>query len=175
MYLKDLNRKIMRYFTIVRHAKSSWAAQGLSDHERPLNERGQRDAPRMATWLARTLYKPQALVVSSAVRAQETGRHFQERLSLAEANYINDSRLYLAGMKEWIEVLQDALQQNQDVAFFAHNPGVTNIINWLADESIFDAPTCAVAVIAIADDCERIDSGVGKLIAYKTPKTLEID
>ena len=53
----------MRYFTIIRHAKSSWGVQGLSDHDRPLNDRGQRDAPRMARWLGRTLYKPETLVV----------------------------------------------------------------------------------------------------------------
>ena len=164
----------MRYFTIVRHAKSSWAAQGLSDHERPLNDRGERDAPRMATWLARTLYKPEVLVVSSAVRAQKTAEYFQERLDINEKNFLIDSRLYLAGMQEWIQVLEYALGQKKDMAFFAHNPGVTNVINWLADESILDTPTCAVAVIAIPEDCQRIDSGLGKLIAYKTPKTLDI-
>ena len=163
----------MRYFTIIRHAKSSWAAQGLNDHDRPLNDRGQRDAPRMAMWLARTLYKPDALVVSSATRAQETASYFQERLNITDKNFIIDSRLYLAGMQEWIQVLEDALSRKSNMAFFAHNPGVTNVINWLADESIFDAPTCAVAVIGIPEDCERIDSGIGKLIAYKTPKNLD--
>ena len=165
----------MRYFTIIRHAKSSWGVQGLSDHDRPLNDRGQRDAPRMAGWLGRTLYKPETLVVSSATRAQETACYFQERLEIANKNYVTDSRLYLAGMQEWIQVLEDSLQEKKHMAFFAHNPGVTNVINWLADESLFDTPTCAVAVIAIPEDCERIDSGIGKLIAYKTPKTLETD
>lgn len=165
----------MRYFTIIRHAKSSWGDQGLSDHERPLNERGRRDAPRMATWIARTLYKPEALIVSSAVRAQETAAYFIERLAIPNQDYVSEPRLYLAGMQEWIQVLEDALIYKKHLAFFAHNPGVTNIINWLAGESLFDAPTCAVAVIAIPEDCKRIDSGVGKLIAYKTPKTLEID
>jgi len=165
----------MRYFTIIRHAKSSWTAQGLSDHERPLNKRGQRDAPRMGTWLARTLYKPELLVVSSAIRAQETAGLFQERLNIPGENSITDSRLYLAGMQEWIQVLEDALKHAGNLAFFAHNPGVTNIVNWLTQESLFDIPTCAVAVVAIPEDCQRIDSGIGKLIAYKTPKTLEID
>ena len=71
---------------LVRHAKSSWSNPGLSDHERPLNKRGKRDAPRMGRRLAGLGYHPQLLASSSAVRALTTAE-----LIAAEIDY--ESRL----------------------------------------------------------------------------------
>ena len=69
----------MKYLTIVRHAKSSWGQPGLADHDRPLNERGLRAAPAVATFLHRTYFGgnesppllplPDRLVTSTALRA----------------------------------------------------------------------------------------------------------
>lgn len=162
----------MRHLIFVRHAKSSWSEQGLSDHDRPLNQRGERDAPRMAEWLAQSIYRPQTLIVSSAVRAQQTADAFQEALDLDGSHFVTEARLYMAGMQEWIQVLQESLEVRDDIAFFSHNPGITEVINWLCDEDIYNVPTCGVAVVEVAKDLKRFDSGVGKLLSFMTPKTL---
>ncbi len=73
----------MRELTLVRHAKSSWGEPSLSDIDRPLNERGLRDAPRMAEWLADRGAVYGAQLSSPALRARTTAQHFCEALGLA--------------------------------------------------------------------------------------------
>ena len=62
----------MKTLFLVRHAKSSWENPGLSDEERPLNPRGERDAPRMGKRLAAREVKPDILISSPALRAHST-------------------------------------------------------------------------------------------------------
>lgn len=163
----------MKTIVIVRHAKSSWDNHGLSDHDRPLNHRGQRDAPRMASYLANSEYFPSHLVVSSAKRAQETARAYQIEMSITESDYHIEPELYHAGMKDWITVLERYWKiSNKPIAFFAHNPGITNVVNWLADENIFNIPTCGMAILGFPEQLERIDSGVATLLDYQIPKKL---
>ena len=64
----------MKTLVVMRHAKSSWKAADLPDHERPLNGRGRRDAPRMGRWIARHAAVPDRIVSSTAIRAQTTAR-----------------------------------------------------------------------------------------------------
>jgi len=87
-------------------------------------------------------------------------------------HWIDEPELYHAGMKEWITVLERYWNLQGVSAFFAHNPGTTNIINWLCDEDLMNVPTCGTAVIGFPDDLMRIDSGVGQLLEYKIPKAL---
>jgi len=68
----------MKQLLLIRHAKSSWTNIGQEDFERPLNERGIRDAPLMAKKLIEKNYKPDALISSTAVRALETATFFAE-------------------------------------------------------------------------------------------------
>jgi phosphohistidine phosphatase len=162
----------MKYLTFIRHAKSSWTEHGLSDHDRPLNPRGQRDAPRMAEWLSQSIQAPELIICSTALRAQQTADAFQTALKIEHNKFIDEPRLYMAGMQEWIEVLQDSLARPEPMAFVSHNPGITQIINWLCDEDILNVPTCGIAIVAIPEDLQRFDSGLGTLLEYQTPKTL---
>ncbi|MBT8142128.1 MAG: hypothetical protein KJO88_07155, partial [Gammaproteobacteria bacterium] len=131
-----------------------------------------RDAPLMGEWLAESLYNPDKFIVSTAVRAQQTARAFQEALSLPDSNFSHEPDLYHAGMQEWIRVLENLNPVVSNIAFFAHNPGITQIVNWLCEVNIFNIPTCGVAIVQIPQTLERIDSGVGKLLHYQTPKKL---
>jgi len=163
----------MKSIIVIRHAKSSWSHSRLADHDRPLNKRGEYDAPRMAEYLASTLYSPSDLVVSSAKRTQQTARLYQSQFNLESNHFHTEPELYHAGMQEWINVLERHWRlSDRPIAFFAHNPGVTNIVNWLCDEDLFNVPTCGMAVIGFPDSLERIDSGVGTLLDYQIPKKL---
>ena len=66
----------MKTLILIRHAKSSWDAPGMSDSERPLNERGKKDAPEMAKRLRKRGLKIDAFVSSPAERALRTARYF---------------------------------------------------------------------------------------------------
>ena len=64
----------MKHLLLLRHAKSSWESADLSDHQRPLNERGKRDAPRMGHWICQQELQPDLVISSTALRAEQTAR-----------------------------------------------------------------------------------------------------
>jgi phosphohistidine phosphatase len=64
--------KAMKTLFILRHAKSSWKEQDLPDHDRPLNKRGKKDAPRMGKLLTDEDLIPDLIMSSTAARAKKT-------------------------------------------------------------------------------------------------------
>lgn len=124
---------------LVRHAKSDWGA-GLDDHERPLNDRGRRDAPVMARRLAATGVRPARILSSTAVRARTTAQVFAEALG---ATVQTDEGLYGApGTKLLAAAAGSGVT---DVMVVAHDPGMTVLAEQLSDGGIGAMPTCAVA------------------------------
>src|SRR5438128_760349 len=97
----------MRLLTLVRHAKSSWDHAGLSDFERPLNDRGRRDAPLMAQRLMRLPPRPDLLLSSPATRALTTARLFAETLAIPVEKIGVDSRIYDAAPETLLRVARD--------------------------------------------------------------------
>jgi len=165
----------MKTIAIIRHAKSSWTNANLRDHDRPLNARGERDAPIMAKHLLNNEYQINKIVTSTAKRAEQTAKSFADLHQVTSDNFYTSPNLYHAGIGDWITVLEEywhLVDDSQEslIAFYAHNPGITNIINWLCDENLFNVPTCGCAIIGFQDDLERIDSGVAQLIHYFYPK-----
>src|SRR2546426_10315742 len=102
----------MRLLTLVRHAKSSWDYPELSDFERPLNERGRRDAPAMAQRISRLPPKPDLLMSSPATRALATARLFAETLGFPMQDITIDARIYDASP----ETLLNVVRQLDDAA-----------------------------------------------------------
>ena len=86
---------------IMRHAKSSWADRSMRDFDRPLNGRGKRAAPRMASWLEENGAVPELIISSAANRAQSTAKllteNFQEevRVEIVEEFYLASPIVYL--------------------------------------------------------------------------------
>ena len=86
-----------RRLILMRHAKSSWAIDGQEDHQRPLNKRGRRDAPRIATALAARDWLPDFVVSSDAERTRQTWAQMSSVFSIdCEVRWTND--LYLAAL-----------------------------------------------------------------------------
>ncbi len=73
---------------LVRHAKSSWDDPSLNDFERPLNERGKKDAPEMAKKLNSKKIKIDAFVSSPAKRARQTCKYFTKEFDLKKRNVV---------------------------------------------------------------------------------------
>ena len=96
----------MKTLTIIRHAKSSWEQEGLSDFERPLNERGRRDAPVMAARLKQAVGQPELLVSSPALRAITTARVFADVLGISKDSIQLQSRIYEASVGTLLQIIQ---------------------------------------------------------------------
>jgi phosphohistidine phosphatase len=142
----------MKTLLLVRHAKSSWDDPSMNDIDRPLNDRGKKDAPEMAKRLADKKIKIDALVSSPAKRAKQTCKHFAKEFDLKKKNITIEQRLYEAGPDNFSEVVEDLKNKWDAVAIFSHNPGITYFANSLTETHIDDMPTCSVFAIRIDID-----------------------
>jgi phosphohistidine phosphatase len=132
---------------IIRHAKSDQSFFG-NDFERPLNERGKKDAPVIAKRLLDRNIAIDAFVASPAKRAKKTAELFCETYKKKEENIIFISALYHAPADVFYEVIKQLDDIFNTVAIFAHNPGISYFVNGLvADLRIDNMPTCAVFAI----------------------------
>lgn len=130
---------------LVRHAKSDWGDSGLADHDRPLNARGERDAPIMAARLASSGFVPDVILSSTALRARTTAQTFADEFGLEVAL---ERRLYAAPGSTLLRAA--AAAGAASVLLVAHNPGITDLASALSRERITHMPTCAVATFAWA-------------------------
>lgn len=162
----------MRTLALVRHAKSSWDHPGIDDHDRPLNERGVRDAPRMAARLAAEHpgLRGGALLASTALRAATTADAFADALN---ATVRLDERLYGASARRIVELA--SARSEAAVIVVAHDPGLSDLArHWSgfpADGGIPHMPTCAVAVFDFdIDDWRGLEASVPGHWTYDIPR-----
>ena len=142
----------MKTLIVVRHAKSSWSESGLSDFDRPLNERGKRDAPEMANRIQKEQKSIDLFISSPAKRAKKTAELFAEKFKYDEGKIVLFPELYLAGPRDFIAAIIKTPSKMNSVIVFSHNPGVTEFVNTLTDTRIDDMPTCAVFIATINID-----------------------
>jgi len=116
----------------------------MSDRDRPLNERGLRDAPAMGRRLAGRGAMPQRIVASPARRARETARLLAEGLGQPQDTIVVDDRLYASSASRLLEVVHGLDDRLERVMLVGHNPEFAELAHRLA-KSIEDMPTCAVA------------------------------
>lgn len=162
----------MKRLTLVRHAKSDWSLAGQADWDRPLNKRGQRDAPEMARRLRSRRYKPDLILSSPAVRALTTATVMARELKVPATALRQDERLYLASLADVMAVIQEHGGTAKHVMVFGHNPGLNECANRLsAGEQIDNLPTCGVfTALYDLDDWSRLDWGSGQEGEFDYPK-----
>lgn len=137
----------MKYILLVRHAKSSWDSADISDFDRPLNERGKRDAPAMARRLSNRNIKVDAFVSSPAKRAKKTAELFAEELGADKKSIILIDSLYHPQPVVFFAVIAGMDDKLQCLAVFAHNPGITDFVNMLSSVRTDNMPTSAVYAV----------------------------
>jgi phosphohistidine phosphatase len=129
---------------LVRHAKSSWDDPYLDDHDRPLNERGLRNAPEMGKRLQGSIVRLDLWISSTALRAITTAEILAEQVGFPPDQIQRTKDLYHASateLQEFIAGLDDAIDS---VALFGHNPGMTSLVANLYGLTIENIPTCGV-------------------------------
>ncbi len=161
----------MKTVYLVRHAKSSWEFANLRDIERPLNERGLRDAPFMAKLMAQKRVKPDALLSSPAVRALSTATFFKNEMGLkgSELKVVDD--IYEASSRKIIQIIQELPDTYSSVMLFGHNPTFTYVANHFNDGHIDNMPTCSIVRIdSQAADWKDFDSENASVTEFYFPK-----
>ena len=157
----------MTRLTLVRHAKSSWDRPGLSDRDRPLSPRGERDAPMMGRVLAGALPPPDAVLASPALRARSTAELIAGAWGLDPAAVRLVDGLYLAGLDDWWDAVSGAAPEAGHLLAVGHQPGVGAFASWLDPSARGDVPTCAVLSFEVSG---RLARGSARLVFRDFPK-----
>lgn len=156
----------------MRHAKSSWANDRLADINRPLNDRGRRDAPRMGRLLVQQELVPDQIIASSAKRAAETAKLVAQAASY-EGEIRFTENLYLADLETYLEVASLVGDEINTLMLVGHNPDLEELVSDLSgnDERM---PTGAMAVfrLFIASWNELSPDTGCELVAVWRPKEL---
>lgn len=167
-----------RELLVLRHAKSDRDGRFPRDFDRPLNERGRRDAPRMALWMRRRGLVPDRVVASPAARARETAELVLETLGLAKGVVAWEERLYDASLTAILEVLSEQPDGAGRVLLVAHNPGLEDLVAHLGGDAV-PVPedgklltTAAVARFAMPARWGRLAPGVGRFRGIVRPRDL---
>jgi len=162
----------MKQLFIVRHAKSDWGDATLRDFDRPLNPRGHKNAPEMVNRLVAKGIKPDSIVSSPALRALTTAKYFAAGWQMSTDQLHTNANIYEASVKTLLKVVNDFDSQMEKIALFGHNPGLTDLLNYLTGEYISNMPTCSVAIIEFPfEDWKLISGGTGKLLLFDYPKS----
>ncbi len=136
----------MKSLLLIRHAKSSWDLD-LEDFDRPLNYRGQNDAPAMAKRLVKKEIKIDCFISSPAKRAITTAAFFAQAYDKNLKDIITNPSLYEPTIEALYNAVEDLDEDFKTVAVFSHNPTITNFANQLTSFKIDEMPTCAVFAV----------------------------
>ena len=158
----------MKTLFVVRHAKSSWSDPGLADIERPLNKRGERDAPLMGERLADRLVEVDRIVSSPAARALSTAEAIAAEIDYPYDQIVIDDGLYHADAFEILQIVESFEEYLDSVMIFGHNPGFTSFVNRFSPYTIDNVPTSSVAEI-------RFDLELWSGISEAEPVEFEFD
>ena len=161
----------MRILTLVRHAKSSRDYPELSDFERPLNTRGRKEAPAIASKLRKADIKPDLLISSPATRAITTARLFAEELNLHLDEIQLNPHIYEASAWTLLHIVRTLPPEHVEVMLFGHNPGISNFAKDLAECPFDEMDTAAAVRIELpARGWSLVQPHTGKVLRYDTPK-----
>ena len=144
----------MKTLLVLRHAKSSWKDPAVTDHDRPLNSRGKRDAPRIGKIIAAEEVRPDIILSSTAKRARRTAEDVSDAVGLSGKAVVLDSRLYLAEPAEIVNVVRNAGSDVRCVLVVGHNPGLEVLVMRLTGHAE-PLPTAAVAAVGLPMDSWR--------------------
>jgi len=167
----------LRELMLLRHSKSEWKNSELADIDRPLSDRGKKNASKMGRWLKENTLIPDLILVSPAKRAQQTLRQVCSDFSV---NSITVDALYLADLNTLLKTLSEAPSAER-IMIIGHNPGLEMLFAFLNHEDSQHSessdrvtlfPTTSLAHFILPQFWHTLEKGDGKLIQFIRPKDI---
>lgn len=168
---------MQRTLLLLRHAKSDWPTSAGNDFERPLADRGNKDAPTIGRWIQEHDWLPDRVICSPAKRAKQTVEHVCQQIGMDSRTVDHDKRIYEADQSLLMTVLRETNSATTRLLMVGHNPAFSDLLNCLCPDSTHPAadrpmPTAALAVIALKTAWVDLDQGNGELVSLILPRTL---
>lgn len=161
----------MKTLYVIRHGKSDWN-QGVKDFDRPLNPRGQRDAPMMGKHLLQNYSIPDYVLSSSANRAISTARLLLNAMDFPIGSIHESNDLYHPSVTDVLNEISKVSDDLNTLYIFGHNPGFSDLISYLSGEPT-ELKTCCVGVLELqVDSWSELSRETCILRAYISPKDI---
>ncbi len=159
----------MKELYIIRHAKSSWDNPNLEDFDRPLNDRGKREAPLMASLLEAKIKEIDYIVSSPARRAKETAMEFSSKYKHAHLSF--EDSIYESSVVSLNNIVQSFEDKYLKAILIGHNPSLTYLADYYIGENIGHLPTGGILGIRFhIDQWNMITSNLGTFLCDYSPK-----
>src|SRR5450432_502829 len=142
----------MNTLLLVRHAKSSHPFGLSSDFDRPLNDRGFREAAEMGKKLFKNKTQIELFVSSPALRAKTTAELFADEYGRKMKEILFVPSLYNAGPEDFSDSIRGTGDEYHHIALFSHNPGITDYASSLIENHFTQMPTCSVFSVSAEID-----------------------
>lgn len=161
----------MKTLYLIRHAKSDWSDESLSDFDRPLNTRGKKDAPFMGSILLNDGIHPDLILSSPALRAKSTAIAFAQALSYPTDSIRYIHALYASDTETILALIRDVSPSVNTLFVFGHNPEITECANFITGGDIDNIPTCGVMAMRLREDnWKSIGANSAELRRFDFPK-----
>ena len=145
--MQDEHSQLFRLL-IMRHAKSSWSSKAETDHARPLNNRGRRDAPKIGQELVERGWAPELVISSDSQRTRETWEGMADTFDDGEVEVVFTRALYHAGLAQVEALLGSRDDQVRSLMLLGHNPGWHDMVAALCGEKGHKITTANVALLS---------------------------
>ncbi len=159
----------MKTLLVLRHAKSSWKEADVSDHDRPLNPRGQLDAPHMGRLLRELALLPDLIASSTARRARATATAVAEN-----SGYSGEIRfypeMYQAQVEELLNLLRGLPNSIRCVLLVGHNPEFEGLVETLIEEYVPLKTATLVQIELPIINWEDVEDTTGAVIGVWNPR-----
>jgi phosphohistidine phosphatase len=167
-----------RELLILRHGKSDWGGDAVDDFDRPLARRGRKAVKCMASWLRRQDLLPQHILSSTAERARQTTLRLCRYADIPESRVEWYDAIYAADLEALLEVLVNAPQRHGRTMIVGHNPGLEELVAYLAGEPMVAPagspalPTAGLVCLSMPGEWQRLQSGCAQVLSVNRPREL---
>ena len=165
---------MMKNLILLRHAKSSWKDSSLEDFNRPLSNRGKLDAPKIAKRLMHREIQIDLIISSSSRRTTDTANIFADILDY-NSEIIFDRRIYAASDRNILSIINQIDNKFENVLLVCHNPGITNLVNYLSGSFIDNIPTTGIVGLMTEHIWKEVNEKSCSCLFYDYPKNNKME
>jgi len=156
---------------IIRHASADWPRNTQSDFERPLKEEGMAEANKLGLFLKGNKITPDHVLCSPANRTKSTFSIINHYLNVSEDLISFNKDIYEASYKTLFKVLTKLDNEYNTVTLVGHNNGISDLINYLLDDSHISLPPAGIALLKFpVNNWEMISKGLAEIKLLRFPE-----